>query len=118
MSKLKGVCTYSIEKDGCLLGTYANDAGTRAGETFNEIAKKKDGESKDSIAGEYHCAWTEFTEGASDIYAVTGTLVIKEVKQNNSSFFELEWWQGNKKKFVGEGFQTGIHQLTARYTTV
>lgn len=117
--RLEGVGTYTIEKDGCLTGYYANNAGHRAGEAFNEIAKKKHRDTHNDIKGDYVCAWSEYDEGAEDVYIVHGELHITA----EDDYYLLTWLVKDendgqlKPRFVGKGFRTQQNVLTVRYTT-
>ncbi len=116
--RLEGVGTYTIEKDGCLTGYYANNTGKRAGEAFNEIAKKKHKDTHNDIKGEYVCAWSEYDQGAEDVYIQHGELHITP----EDDYYLLTWLIKDENgkltpRFKGKGFQTQKNMLTVRYTT-
>lgn len=66
----RGIVLYSIEKDGCLNGVYANEQPPDAGIIFNEMARKIQKtvtKGKDPIEGVYECSYFETDSARRDV---------------------------------------------------
>lgn len=116
MPTFEGVVVYTIERNGCLNGVYANNAQPLPNHVYNEIAKrKKDAETNKEhpLVGTYLCSWIEWSNNGDII--VNGVLTINWV----GTCYSLEWRDNNNNiLFIGKGFQTGDYQLTVRYEDV
>lgn len=111
MPKFEGVVVYTIEKNGCLNGVYANDENPLPNHVYNEIAKRTTDINKEyPLAGTYLCSWIEWSNKGDII--VNGVLTINW----QGNYYDVVWRDNkNNRLFVGKGFQTGDYQLTVRY---
>lgn len=104
---LRGVITYEILPDGCLNGVYSNNAQKTNGEIFNEIAKRKPGQIKGEISGQYICCYIDSDYNVHECeLKVTGIL---------NANYEFEWHKQGVKMFEGTGWRTKQNQLTISY---
>lgn len=78
-----------------LIGEYSNQNLTKnVTECSNSI------DSKGPFIGSFRTTWHE----AEDKESIFMTLIITHKKNSNGQLFSLEWQQGDKTAFFGEGF--------------
>lgn len=107
MSKIKkGLCLYTIEKDGCLNGVYTHE-GAR-GVISNEIARKhpKGKMIGNGLADRYNSYYFD-TKGV--------TTEIK-IKLNNGEY-QIDWVIDSEIAFKGYGYLMNANQLVVQYVS-
>ena len=104
-AQLWGMMVYDIIEDGCLMGVWTN-THTESKKVLHEIARRKKGNEKDPVAGEYYVSWIEEKGGP-----VSGTLKV-EAKITHYSF---EWIVSGKTSFKGVGIMMGEKRLAVTY---
>jgi len=96
---------YDIIEDGCLVGVWTN-THTESKKVLNEIARKKKGDDKDPVAGEYYVSWIEEKGGP-----VSGTLKV----ESKITYYSFEWIVSGKTSFKGVGILMGEKKLAVTY---
>lgn len=104
-AQLWGMMVYEIIGDGCMNGLWTN-THTENRKVMNEIARKKKGNEKDEIAGEYYVSWIEEKGGP-----VSGALKI----ESRITHYYLEWIVSGKVSFRGVGIQVADKRLVVTY---
>jgi len=104
-AQLWGMILYDIIGDGCLNGVWTN-THTESKKIMNEIARKKKGDDKDPIAGEYYVSWIEEKGGP-----VSGTLKV----ESRITHYSFEWVVSGKVSFKGVGILMGADKLAVTY---
>jgi len=110
MARIKhGIVFYTVEKNGCLNGVYANEVGN--GEISNEIARKCKKTRTPPIVGEYDSAY--FEVGNTDIVHTVKLHIDR--KENKKNVFDFRWMQGDVQKFTGIGYKIDANKIAVHY---
>jgi hypothetical protein len=106
--ELCGIAVYKIKEDGCLNGTWTNNA--TPGMVMNECARKTDKE-RMCIAGNYSVTFIEETGSI-----INGKLVIERIGET----FSFEWTIENDTapKFKGVGLKSGNKHISVGYWVI
>jgi hypothetical protein len=104
-AQLWGIVLFDILGDGCLNGVWTN-THTESKKVMNEIARKKKGDEKDRIAGEYYVSWIEEKGGP-----VSGTLKV----ESRITHYSFEWIVSGKIFFAGVGLLIQENKLAVTY---
>ena len=107
MSRFKGVEVFEVFPNGCLNGIWIDDNPLGKNEVYNEIAKKKSGDSKDKLVGKYLSSFMDF--GGK---IVVCDLEIQPIVKNIQYQFIWKW---DGYLIEGLGWRTRESQITVSF---
>ena len=107
MSVTKGMCLYSIEKNGCLNGVFVNENG----KISNEILKLTEQQGEDKICGKYIASWVENGSIVNDKNVTIEKENNVTIEKKTDGSYEFKWGE----VFTGFGYKMNDRQIAVHY---